>query len=72
MHTIKPFEGWEHLYLSERDPNSPFYENEKNLMQYSDTIYGYYIHPSWDFMGSETLYIKILYVHYGKSVPLSK
>lgn len=31
---------------------------------YSENIYGYYIDPAWDFFGSETLYIKILYIDY--------
>jgi hypothetical protein len=44
--------------------SSPFYGKEYNYEQYSETIYGYYIDPAWDFMGSETLYIKILYTDY--------
>lgn len=64
MHTIEPFHGWRKYYVSEEDPNSPFYEKKYNYDQYSDTIYGYYIDPAWDFMGSETLYVKILYTNY--------
>lgn len=67
MHTIEPFDRWENLYLSEEDKRSPFYQNEKNFTQYSDTIYGYYIHPAWDYIGSETLYIRVLYANYEHS-----
>lgn len=31
---------------------------------YSEAIYGYYIDPAWDYFGSETLYLKVLFVDY--------
>ncbi len=64
MHTIEPFAGWLPYYDSSSDENSPFHEKEYNYDVYSDTIYGYYIDPAWDFFGSETLYLKILYADY--------
>lgn len=64
MHTIEPYYRWLTYYDSSVDEYSPFYGTEYNYDMYSNTIYGYYIDPAWDFMGSETLYVKILYVHY--------
>lgn len=64
MHDIEPFSNWLKYYNSSEDPRSPFFEKSYNFEQYTDTIYGYYIDPAWDFMGSETLYIKILYADY--------
>lgn len=64
MHEIEPFYNWEKYYSSNEDERSPFFGVEYNLMGYTNDIYGYYIHPLWDYIGSETLYIKILYVDY--------
>jgi hypothetical protein len=63
MHEIEPFYNWEKYYRAEEDPRSPFY-GRTYADYYEDTIYGYYIHPLWDNIGSETLYIKILFVNY--------
>lgn len=64
MHDIEPYYNWLKYYDPSQDDRSPFYGKEYNFDVYSDTIYGYYIDPAWDFMGSETLYIKVLYVDY--------
>lgn len=64
MHDIEPYFGWQKYYVASEDKNSPFFGKRYNFTQYSSAIYDHYIHPSWDFMGSETLYIKILYVNY--------
>lgn len=64
MHTIQPFELWQQYYNSSYDDYSPFAGKEYNYDLYSENIYGYYIDPAWDFMGSETLYIKLLFVEY--------
>ncbi len=64
MHEIEPYYRWLKYYDSTEDELSPFYGKEYNYDLYSDAIYNYYIDPAWDFMGSETLYIKILYTHY--------
>lgn len=66
MHNIQPYSNWLPLYDPALDERSPFYGKEYNYDVYSDTIYGYYIDPAWDFMGSETLYIKLLFVEYRK------
>lgn len=66
MHEIEPFYNWRKYYNASDDERSPFYGKEYNYDVYSDTIYGYYIDPAWDFFGSETLYLKMLYADYDK------
>jgi hypothetical protein len=66
MHDIEPYFGWNHLYESVTDRESPFYGKEHSLFEFTDAIYGYYIHPQWDYIGSETLFIKILFADYDK------
>ncbi|MFZ6012182.1 MAG: hypothetical protein ACOYXT_17705 [Bacteroidota bacterium] len=64
MHEIEPYYNWLKYYDSSRDSRSPFFGKEYNYDVYSETIYGYYIDPAWDAMGSETLYLKVLYANY--------
>ncbi|WP_114781973.1 hypothetical protein [Botryobacter ruber] len=64
MHTIEPYYNWLELYSATEDPRSPLYGAENSLMEFTHNIYGYYIHPQWDDMDSETLFLKILYTDY--------
>jgi hypothetical protein len=64
MHEIEPYYGWLKYYQSEKDSHSPFHGKEYNYDLYSTAIYNYFIDPGWDFMGSETLYVKVLYADY--------
>lgn len=64
MHDLEPYYGWDRYYNSVDDEHSPFYGKEHSLFEFTDNIYGYCIHPQWDNIGSETLYLKILYVDY--------
>lgn len=64
MHEIEPYYSWLKYYDSSDDERSPFYGMEYNYSMYKDTIYNYYIDPAWDYMGSETLYVKLLFVEY--------
>jgi hypothetical protein len=64
MHTLEPYYNWLKYYDVAADDRSPFYGKEYNHDVYSETIYGYYIDPAWDSIGSETLYLKILYTDY--------
>jgi hypothetical protein len=66
MHDIEPYYNWQKYYDASKDPRSPFFGKEYNFDNYSETIYGYYIDPAWDSIGSETLYIKILFTYYDK------
>ncbi len=64
MHEIEPYYRWLEYYDSSMDERSPFHGKEYNYDLYSENIYGYYIDPGWDFMGSETLYMKVLFAEY--------
>jgi hypothetical protein len=64
MHNIEPFYNWRHIYVSEEDEQSPFYQREYSEFEFTQTVYNYYIHPQWDEFGSKTLYLKMLMVDY--------
>lgn len=64
MQFLEPFYNWRHLYIAEEDFRSPFYGREYSEFEFSQTIYNYYIHPQWDFFGSRTLYLKVLFADY--------
>jgi hypothetical protein len=64
MHDIEPFYNWRHIYVSEEDERSPFYQREYSEFEFSQTVYNYYIHPQWDEFGSRTLYLKVLQADY--------
>lgn len=61
MHDIKPFHRWEEHYLSNEDPKNPFFGNTKLTEK---IIYNFILNPLWEDFGSNTLYLKILYVDY--------
>ena len=67
MHNIEPFWLWRDLYISAEDERSPLYNRLYNEFEYTNTVYNYVIHPQWDFIGSSTLYLKIIYVDYALS-----
>ena len=64
MHAVEPFYGWRNQYIASEDVNSPFYERDYSEFEFSNKVYNYYVHPQWDEFGSETLFLKILYVDY--------
>ncbi len=64
MHDIEPYYSWTKYYDPASDECSPFYGKEYNYEFYQDAIYNYYIDPAWDYIGSETLYIKVLFADY--------
>lgn len=64
MHDIEPHFNWRNLYSSEEDERSPFYGREYSEFEFTNSIYGYCIHPQWDEIGSPTLFIKILFADY--------
>jgi hypothetical protein len=66
MHDIEPYFKWRDLYVAEEDQLSPFYEREYNEFSFDKHVYNYLLHPQWDDIGSETLFIKILFVDYEK------
>jgi hypothetical protein len=50
--------------MAEEDKRSPFYGRTYSEFEFSQTVYNYYIHPQWDDIGSQTLYLKILFSDY--------
>ncbi len=64
MHDIEPHYSWRNLYSAEEDERSPFFGREYSEFEFTNSIYGYCIHPQWDEIGSPTLFIKILFVDY--------
>lgn len=64
MHQIEPFFRWVDEYSACEDENSPFYGRAYSEFHYTHSIYNYLIHPQWDDFGSETLFMKILFVDY--------
>jgi len=64
MHTIEPYWNWRALYSAEEDPKSPFYKREYSEFEFQDAIYDHVIHPQWDNIESQTLFIKLLFVDY--------
>lgn len=67
MQDIEPYFKWRDYYIAEEDVHSPFYQRKYNEFAYDKHVYNYFIHPQWDDIGSETLYIKILFVDYEKN-----
>ncbi len=64
MQDIEPYFKWRDQYVASDDTRSPYYGQQYSEFHYSHAIYNYYIHPQWDDMDSETLYLKILLVDY--------
>jgi len=67
MHAIEPYFQWRDLYMAEEDKRSPFYGRIYDEFEFHHSIYNYYIHPQWDYFGSPTLYMKILYTDYDRA-----
>lgn len=71
MVDIEPFYKWrEQFYISEEDNYSPFYGRTYSDFTTENMVYNYYLHPQWDFFGSETLYAKILFADYDKGAAI--
>ena len=70
MHSIEPFYRWEKYYLATEDDQSPFFGREYTITEYTNDVYGYFLHTYWDFIGSETLYLKLLFVDYREGVAI--
>lgn len=64
MQSIEPHYNWRNIYIAAEDPRSPFFGYENSEVYFTDQIYNYLIHPQWDNIGSETLFMKVLFVDY--------
>lgn len=64
MHEIEPFYNWRDDYIASEDERSPFFGVVYNEFEFDKQVYNFLLHPQWDDFGSQTLYLKILYVDY--------
>lgn len=64
MHLVEPFYRWRNLYIAAEDASSPFYGRIYSEFEFHNRVYNFYIHPQWDSIGSETLFLKVIYVDY--------
>lgn len=64
LRDIEPFYGWQHLYQTEKDTLSPFYEVTHSEFYYDRFVNGIPMHPQWEDFGSESLLCKIIYANY--------
>ena len=64
MHEIEPYYNWRPYYIASNDELSPFYEREYSEFEFTNRLYDYLIHPQWDDIGSQTLFVKILMADY--------
>lgn len=64
MHDLEPYYGWRDFYIASEDPKSIFFEREYSEFEFTHQIYNHLIHPQWDSIESQTLFIKILFVEY--------
>ena len=65
MHELIPHSGWKARYQASLDPKCPLYLDRgapENGAYHR--MYDFVIHPEWDAIGCETLYIKLLFVDY--------
>lgn len=66
MHEIEPYFRWRDDYIAAEDEKSPFFKTEYSEFYYDKQIYNYLLHPQWDSFGSNTLYLKVLFVDYDR------
>lgn len=64
MQDIEPYFNWRQFYVTEEDEHSPYFQKVYSEFEYVDTIYNHYIHPQWDSIESESMFVKILYADY--------
>jgi len=66
LHEIEPYYSWRDDYIAAEDERSPFYGVIYSEFEFDKKIYNFLLHPQWDEFGSQTLYLKVLYVDYEK------
>lgn len=64
MQDLEPFYNWRNYYIASEDMRSPFFGTLYSELEYTHTVYNYFIHPQWDDFGSNTLYLKVLFADY--------
>jgi len=66
MHQIEPYFSWRDEYIAAEDERSPFFGTIYNEFEFDKQLYNFLLHPQWDDFGSQTLYLKILFIDYDK------
>jgi hypothetical protein len=64
LHSIEPYYSWRAYYTAEEDARSPFYGTIYSEFEFTNSIYNFAIHPQWDDIGSQTLFLKLLFCDY--------
>lgn len=64
MHDIEPYHKWRQYYIAAEDKKSIFHGRISDEFSFTNKVYNYFIHPQWDTMGSQTLYVKSIYTDY--------
>lgn len=64
MHTIEPHYNWRNLYIASEDERSPFFRKTYSEFEFTQNIYDHVIHPQWDYFGSPSLYLKVIFADY--------
>ena len=64
MHTIEPHYNWRNLYIASEDERSPFFGKAYSEFEFTQVIYDHVIHPQWDYFGTPSLYLKVLFADY--------
>ncbi len=70
MHNIEPYFKWRDHYIASEDKRSPFYGRQYSEFYYTHQIFDHLIHPQWDDIGSESLFLKVLFVDYDEGYTL--
>lgn len=70
MHDIEPYHKWRRYYIASEDKKSIFYGQQYSEFTFQNKIYNYFIHPQWDSIGSQTLYVKPIFVDYEEGYAL--
>jgi hypothetical protein len=63
VHLLEPYTRWLTLYDGDLDRWNPLAKQGRPEEGYH-VLYDHRIHPEWDSLGSETLYVKVLYADY--------
>ena len=63
MHLLEPYGRWTALYQGDLDRWNPLARQERPVEGYH-LLYDHLLHPDWDSLGSETLYVKVLFADY--------
>ena len=64
MHNIEPHYNWRNLYIASEDDRSPFFGKTYSEFEFTEVIYDHVIHPQWDYFGTRSLYLKVIFSDY--------